>query len=123
MAKSMSAQHEDISSSRFEDVNMANSEFKGVNLSGSRFHDIDFSGVSFAAAQMGGTTFKHIGPPDGSGEKQRPVTFEEGTLRESVFRKIDLSNVKVIECDIRGMTIDGILVSDLLEGYKGKMGS
>src|SRR5438093_8457485 len=124
MPKQMSLKHEDVSSSRFEDLNMSKSEFNDVNLSGARFddinfsgsqfHDINFSDVSFAAAQIGGTTFKHIGPPDGSREKQRPVTFEEGILRDSVFRKVDMSNVKLIDCNIAGMTIDGILISDLL---------
>jgi uncharacterized protein YjbI with pentapeptide repeats len=122
MSKQMSLKHEDVSSSRFEDLDMSKSDFTGVNLSGSRFHDINFSDVSFAAARIGGTVFKHIGPPDGSGETQRPITFEEGTLRDSVFRKVDLSNVKLIDCNIQGMTIDGILISDLLDGYKRQMG-
>src|SRR5690348_2046360 len=110
MSKQMTLKHEDISSSRFEDLNMSSSAFEGVNLSGAQFHDINFSDVSFGAAQLGGTTFKHVGPPDGS--RQRPVTFEEMTLCDSIFRRVDLSNVKLISCDIKGMTIDDILVTD-----------
>jgi uncharacterized protein YjbI with pentapeptide repeats len=48
------------------------------------------------------------------------VTFVEATLCDSVFRKVDLSNVKLIDCNIQGMTIDGILVSELLEEHKQK---
>src|SRR5436305_2295083 len=115
MPKQLNHHNEDISTSRFDDLNMSKSDFENINLSGSRFHDINFSDVHFSAAQMGGTTFKHIGLPPGSREKQRPVTFEEATLNDSVFRKVDLSNVKLIDCNIEGMTIDGILVSELLD--------
>ena len=132
MPNQVTLTHDDISSSRFEDLNMSSSrfdnvnmsgaDFENVNLSGSRFHDINFSGVTFTAAQIGGTTFRHIGPPDESREQQRPVTFEEGVLRDSVFRKIDLTNVKLIDCNTDGMTIDGVSVSELLEMYKQKKG-
>src|SRR5947207_7301614 len=118
MPEPINVQHKDISTSRFEDGNLSKSTFENINLTGSRFHDINFSDVSFTAAQIGGTTFKHIGPPPGSGQKQRPVTFEEATLCDSVFRKVDLSNVKLIDCNIDGMTVDGILLSDLLDEHK-----
>lgn len=67
--------------------------------------------------QIGGTVFKHLGPhPDENGiqERQRPVTFEEGMLCGSVFRRMDMTGVKLINCDMDGMTIDGILVTDLV---------
>ena len=130
----MDVKNQSIPSSQFDDVNMdgtkfsnvclSNANFENINLSKSRFHDINFSDVTFAAAQIGGTTFKHIGPPpdkDGKQARQRPVTFEEMMLCDSVFRKVDLSNVQVVDCDITGMKIDGILVTDLLEAY-GKQG-
>src|SRR5436190_15836732 len=120
MPKPLNLHNEDISTSRFDDLNMSKSDFENINLSNSRFHDVNFSDVSFSAAQMGGTVFKHIGLPPGSKDKQRPVTFEEATLCDSVFRKVDLSNVKLIDCNIEGMTIDGVLVSKLLEEHKRK---
>ena len=123
MAREMNVRNEDISGARFDNVNMSKSNFENINLSGSRFHDINFSDVNFTAAQIGGSLFKHIGPPPHSGEKQRPVTFEEGTLCDSVFRKVDLSNVKLIDCNIEGMTIDGIPVSELIRSHKQPNGS
>ena len=39
-------------------------------------------------------------------------------LCDSTFRKVDLSNAKLIDCNIQGMTIDGVLVTDLLKQYK-----
>src|ERR1700751_2346866 len=100
MPKPLNLHKEDISTSHFNDMNMAKSDFENINLSGSRVHDINFNGVHFSARKMGGTTFKHIGLPPGSKDKQRPVTFEEATLCDSVFRKVDLTNVKLIDCNI-----------------------
>jgi uncharacterized protein YjbI with pentapeptide repeats len=121
MSKKMSIKHDDVAGSEFEDLNMAGAQFTNINLSGSQFHDINFSDVRFTAAQIGGTTFKHIGPPpckDGKQDRQRPVTFEEGMLCDSVFHRMDMTNVKIMDCDVTGMTIDGILVTDLLKEWK-----
>jgi len=127
----MNLKHDDISSSEFEDLNMTGTTFTNIrllrarfhdiNLSESRFHNINFSDVQFTGAQIGGTLFKHIGPPhdkDGKVPRQRPVTFEEMMLCDSVFRKVDLSGVKIVDCDMTGMTIDGILVSELIAAHK-----
>jgi len=118
MPGKMSVKHDNISGSEFEDLNMAGTQFTSINLSKARFRDINFSDVTFGPAQMGGTTFKHIGPPpdkEGKQARQRPVTFEEAMLCDSVFRRVDMSGVKIIDCNIEGMTINGILVTDLLK--------
>ncbi len=110
---------------RFTNINLGKSRFDNINLSDSTFHNINFSDVQFTAAQLGGTVFKHIGPPprkDGSQERQRPVTFEEAMLCDSVFRKVDLSNVQIIDCNIEGMKIDGVLVTDLLDAHRRAKG-
>jgi uncharacterized protein YjbI with pentapeptide repeats len=125
MSNKLSIKHDDIAGSEFEDLDMARAQFTNVNLNGARFHDINFSDVHFTAAQMGGSTFKHIGPmPDNEGkqERQRRVTFEEGMMCDSVFRRMDRPNVMMIDCDVAGMTIAGILVTDLLEEWKKSNG-
>ena len=125
MQKKMNVKHDNIAESEFEDVNMSGSGFTNINLSGSRFHDINFSDVHFAAAQIGGCVFRHIGLPPGRSDKterQRPVTFEEATLSDSVFRKVDLSNVRIVDCNIEGMSIDGVLVTALLAAYRNRNG-
>ncbi len=121
MPKNLTLKHENISGSEFEDLNMAGARFTNVNLSGAEFHDINFSDVLFTAAQIGGTTFRYIGPPPGAEEK-RPVTFENGVLRESVFRNMDMTNVKLMDCNLTGMTINGILVTDLLKAWEKRNG-
>lgn len=131
----MNVKNQNLAKSEFDDVcmtdttfnnaNLSKSRFENINLTGSRFHDINFSDVQFTAAQIGGTLFKHIGPPPdkaGNHPKQRPVTFEEATLNDSLFRKVDLSNVRIIDCNLTGMTIDGILLTDLLAAYHKSRG-
>jgi uncharacterized protein YjbI with pentapeptide repeats len=111
----------DISGSEFHNVNIAGADFNNVNMSKAKFHDINFSDVTFTVAQIGGTLFKHIGPPPckkGGQERQRPVTFEEAMLCDSTFRKVDMSNVRIIGCNIEGMTIDGISVTDMIKTYR-----
>ena len=119
------AEHADISGSSFHDVNMAGADFDNVNLSNARFHNINLSDIRVSAVQIGGATFKHIGTPpdaDGKQERQRAVVFEEAMLCDSTFRKVDMSNVKIIDCNIEGMTIDGVLVADLLAEHRKKHG-
>ena len=111
----------DISGSQFRDVNLAGAEFENVNMSRTRMHDINLSDISISAANLGGAHFKHLGPPpdkDGKQERQKAVTFEEAQLCDSTFKKVDLSNVKIIDCNVDGMTIDGVLVTDLIAAYK-----
>ena len=117
------AESADISGSRFHDVNLSNSEFNDVNMSNVTFHNINLSDISVSAAQIGGAKFKHIGlPPDKNGkqDKQRPVQFEEMMLNDSTFKKVDLSNVEIIDCNIEGMKIDGISVQGMLDAYHNK---
>ena len=114
---------QNIAGSEFNDVNMAHSVFENINMSHSIYHDINFSDVMFTAAQIGGTTFKHIGPPpdkEGKQIRQRPVLFEECMLCDSTIRRSDLQNVKIESCNMDGMTIDGVLVSDLLSLWRDK---
>ena len=119
------AEHADISSSEFHDVNLSGADCDDVNLSRARFHNINLSDIQVSGVQIGGATFKHVGPPpdkDGKQARQRPVTFEEAMLCDSTFRKVDMSNVKIIDCNIQGVTIDGVLVTDLLKEYKTRNG-
>lgn len=117
------AESANISGSRFHDVNLSNSEFDDVNMSNVTFHNINLSDISVSAAQIGGAKFKHIGPPpdkNGKQDKQRPVQFEEMMLNDSTFKKVDLSNVEIIDCNIEGMKIDGISVQGMLDAYHNK---
>jgi len=39
-------------------------------------------------------------------------------LCDSTFRKVDLSNVRILECNTTGMMIDGIPVADMIAAYR-----
>jgi uncharacterized protein YjbI with pentapeptide repeats len=115
------ARQADLAGSEFTEVNLAGSKFEDVNFSKVKMHNINLSDLDLSAAQIGGARFKHIGPPpdkDGKVERQRAVTFEEAQLCDSTFKKVDLSNAKLVDCEMRGMTIDGMPVSALIAAYK-----
>jgi uncharacterized protein YjbI with pentapeptide repeats len=115
------AEHACLSDSRFHDVNLSGTEFDDVNMSNARLHNINLSDIKVTAANLGGAHFKHIGPmpkPDGTQERQKPVTFEEAMLCDSVFKRVDLSGVRIEECNIEGMTIDGIEIKELIKNVK-----
>lgn len=104
-----------------ENANLAGSRFHDVNLGGATQHNIDLSDIRIAAANLGGAFFKHIGPmprPDGTQEQQRTVTFEEAMLCDSVFRRVDLSGVRIEDCNLEGITIDGVPVADIIAAYR-----
>jgi len=117
------AEHANLAGSVFNDVNLAGATFENVNMSKTRMHDINLSDLDLSAANLGGARFKHIGPApdkDGKQARQKAVTFEEAMLCDSTFRKVDMTNVKIVECNIEGMTIDGVLVADLIAAYKNQ---
>ena len=115
------AESVDLSASRFHDVNLSDAVFDDVNLAGASFHNINMTDVQFSAMRIGGSSFTHIGlPPDRDGHqgKQRGVTFEDAHLNDSTFQKCKLTNVKIIDCEIDGMEIDGIPIKEAIERYQ-----
>lgn len=114
-------EHANLAGTRFRNGNLTGAEFDNVNLTNARFHNVNLSNAVITAAQIGGASFKHVGPPpdaEGIQARQRPVRFEEMMLCDSTFRKVDLSNVRISDCDLTGATIDGILVTDLMAAYR-----
>ena len=118
------AAHADISGSEFRNVNPSGAVFDDVNLGNARLHNVNLSHTTVSAANLGGAVFRHIGPPldkDGGQQMQEPVTFEEAMLCGSTFRRVDLSNVRIIDCNIEGMSVDGISIAKLLKVYRLRM--
>ena len=52
--------------------------------------------------------------------RQRPVTFRNAMLCDSTFEKVDLSGVKIVNCKLDGMTIDGVPVSELMKAHQDR---
>jgi len=110
-----------LGDAEFENVNLSGASFDNINLSHSKFHNISFADAEISAVNLGGATFRHIGPPlndAGVRPPQNPVSFVEADLNGSIFRDVDLSNVEIENCNVTGMKIDGIEVSDLLRAYQ-----
>ena len=119
------ANHCKMTGSRFEDVCLGDAEFDNVSLAGAKFHNINFSNAVITAANLGGVTFRHIGTApeaDGSHRPQKPVLFTEADLNGSKFEKVDLRNAEINNCNIAGLKVDGILLTDLISEYKAKDG-
>jgi hypothetical protein len=121
-AEALKTEYTNMAGAHFHKVNLAGADFDDVNLSNARFHKATLSNADFSAVDLGGAVFRHIGPPpalDGKQPRQRPVRFEEMMLCDSTFRKVDLSNVRITDCDLTGMTINGVLATELL-GLRAK---
>ena len=124
------AEHCIIEGSVFHDTNLSKSDFNDVNLSKIKIFNANMSDIKVSAAQMGGAKFKEIGLPPGADGKQRPISFEladlnglkltQTDLNHAKISKCDLSHAKIEKCHYHGMTIEGILVTDLLKSYKRK---
>ncbi len=121
MSDKLEITNKDISDSVFEEVNMARSQFKGINMVEAQLEDINLSDINVMFAQIGGAKFTCIGPPpdeNGVHARQRPVRFEHATLVDSTFEKVNFENVKLIDCVVDGMQINGVNVNELFEAYE-----
>ncbi|SEJ82747.1 Pentapeptide repeats (9 copies) [Dyadobacter sp. SG02] len=104
-------------------VMLSNSTFNDVNMSNISITDANLSDLQIEGAQLGGAVFQNIGmaPPDhpmyDPNAEQRPLLFEHSDLHKSQFIDCDLSGVAITSCNIEGMTIDGISVSELLKNH------
>lgn len=116
------AQHAKLTGSRFEDVCLGDAEFDNVSLAGASLNNVNMSDMTIQYVQIGGTTFRHMGlPPSQRGTaKQRPLVFEDCDLNKSTFAQVDLSGVKLLDCKVEGMTIDGVLVTEMIAAYKNQ---
>lgn len=118
--------------SEFHGIDMRNTSISHTNFVNSRWEHIYFSNVHINMAQMGGTLFENIIRPhvDGSQLSEEPgtdgwvniepVVFKNSDLSTAIFDACNLTNVEIRNCNIEGLSIDGILINDLLEHYKKK---
>jgi len=97
-----------------------------VSATNVKISDANLSDLEISFAQLGGAYIHDIGlPPEGhpnyeANVKQRPLKFENCFLEGSTITNCDLTDVAIKTCNIKGMTINGTLVEDLLEAYKNK---
>ena len=101
-------------------------QMQDVSATSLKIRDANLSDLEIFEAQLGGAYFHSIGlPPEGhphydANAKQRPLKFEDCMLEGSTFANCNLSDVSITNCELKGMTIDGIPVTELLDAYRGK---
>jgi hypothetical protein len=95
----------DLSGSVFDDVNLSGTTVENVNLSGCSFHNVNLSGASFDDLNMSGWRVHDV------------------NLAGLKIDKANLAGASITHGRMEGMTIDGILLSELLAAYHaGKSG-
>jgi hypothetical protein len=92
-----------LSHSKFQNINFRHSFFADLNLSYSKMRLVTLAGVRFMDINLG--------------DDKEPISFERCDLQGTTIKNSSLRNMQVADCDITGMTIDGIPVEKLLEVY------
>ena len=113
-----------LNDSKFEKAMLERLYFNDVNMSGTKITNANLSDLEIEGAQMGGAWIHNIGmPPEGHpfynpAVQQRPVRFDDCNFSNSTIHNCNLSSVAITDCETIGMTINGILVDDLLKQYR-----
>lgn len=92
-----------LSHSKFQNINFRHSFFADLNLSYSKMRLVTLAGVRFMDTNLG--------------DDKEPISFERCDLQGTTIKNSSLRNMQIADCDITGMTIDGIPVEKLLEVY------
>ncbi|KAA2243243.1 pentapeptide repeat-containing protein [Chitinophaga agrisoli] len=112
----------------FTDVFVKRLSLENVCLTNAIITNANLSDIEIEGAQLGGAYIHNIGMPPADhplydpAARQRPLKFEDCTLEGSEFLHCDLSHVRLHDCTITGMQINGIPVADLLQAYAQQQG-
>jgi uncharacterized protein YjbI with pentapeptide repeats len=112
-----------LEDSRFTMVCLNRTQLNDIAATDVKINDANLSNLEIEGAQLGGAYIHNIGmPPKGHpfydpNAKQRPLKFEDCDLNGSEIINCDLSDVTLRDCNTTGMTINGVLVDDLLQAY------
>ncbi|MBU3197111.1 GNAT family N-acetyltransferase [Clostridium algidicarnis] len=118
-----------MKSSRFTNISLEKVIYQNVNISNARLTNTNMSGSVFGDSNMNKTEICHVSLADAyihdtnlgfQGEKV-PLTMERCELTNSTIVDSNLENLSICNCNIEGMKIDGILISDLINIYKSTL--
>jgi uncharacterized protein YjbI with pentapeptide repeats len=116
MIEKKTIENADSTGSVFQHVNMSGSTFEDVNLSGARFFNANLRGATVAAIDFGGASFSCMNT--GEDRPKSAAHFKNIELDDCTFQECCFRGVKLVNCDVRGMTIQGIAVADLIKAYR-----
>lgn len=123
--KMIEAKYSHLDGSTFVMLKMSKASFNDVDLRNLKIENANLSDLEIEGAQLGGAYIHNIGmPPQGhpaydENARQRPLRFEDCELEGSTITNCNLKRVAITHCNTEGMTINGILVDELLKSYKG----
>lgn len=120
MIEKQTIENADTTGSIFRHVNMPGSTFEDVNLSGARFFNASLRGASLGAIDFGGAFFSCMNT--GEDRPKSPVQFKNIALDDCTFQECCFHGVKLVNCDVRGMTIQGMALADLIKAYRDSTG-
>jgi uncharacterized protein YjbI with pentapeptide repeats len=100
-----------MSGMAMNDVNMSESKITNANLSGTAIQDANFSHCDINHVHLFGTEFTNIVLPHEGDLNYSP----EGRYKPVIFRNSNLTNMEIIDCDITGLKIYGVLIEELLK--------
>ncbi|MDD4124364.1 MAG: nitroreductase family protein [Eubacteriales bacterium] len=109
-AKPFKLAHASVPGAVFEDLNLTDSKFRNINMQGAGFEDINMSHTGYEGLTLSEARFGRI---DMSGAE-----FNGSDLKLAEFRNASFENVKITDCNLDGMTIDGINVKEAIEKVK-----
>jgi uncharacterized protein YjbI with pentapeptide repeats len=116
MSERYEVEHKDLSNSQFRHVKMSEAVFEDVDLSGAKFFNINLRGASIGAVDFGGASFSCMNT--GEDRPRRPVVFNSIELDDCTIQNSFFRNTKIVNCDLTGMAIDGVLVTDMVRAYE-----
>ncbi len=116
MSEKYKVEHKDIAGSEFRHVNMSGTVFEDTDLSGAKFFNINLRGADIGAVDFGGASFSCMNT--GEGHPKQPAVFNSIELDDCRIQNSFFRNTRIVNCDLTGMTIDGVLVTDMVKAYK-----
>jgi len=116
MSEKVRIEKKDISGSEFQQANMSGTVFEDVDLSRSRVFNVNLRNAEIGAVDFGGSSFSCMNT--GEGFPRKPAAFQNLELDGCTLCNCFFRNTSLVNCDLTGMTIDGIIVSDMIKVYK-----
>lgn len=111
---------------KFTNISLEESLYQNANLSGARLTNLNMSKTVLGDSNLSQIEICHVSLSDayihdnnlGFQESKKPLTIERCELTNSKIIDSNLHNVSICNCNTEGMTIDGVLVSELMEVYR-----
>jgi hypothetical protein len=114
--KKLKVENIDISGSELRNVKMSKTVFEDIDFSGAKFFNINLRDAEIGAVDFGGASFSCMNT--GEDHPRKPVVFNSIELDDCTIQNCYFRNTKLVKCDLTGMTIDGVLVTDMIKVYK-----